>query len=153
MNYEDFQEIYNEDRHSLSDLIRQGEIPFDLCLEAHGRMGLPILLQSSMLVHPDCDKIFFKINFKTINSKGGAIVRKLVLPTAPILRELECIQTVINSKEATVEDILSYWFDGNKDFDLLFTNPHIPKELKDRAYELTGNEKLLPKEAQDIFLF
>jgi len=155
MDFEEFKELFDSDRHALSDLIKAGEIPFDLCLEAHGRMSLPKLLQVSMLVHPDCDKIFFKLNYYQISMKVGTIVRHSILPFAKALRFLECIQVAVSSDEPTIESIMNAYQTGNasESFLMLIKNPYIPTELKNELYNVTGDETLLSTEAKDIFIF
>jgi len=155
MDFKEFKELFDSDKHALSDLIKEGEIPFDLCLEANGRMVLPKLLLVSMLVHPDCDKIFFKLNYYNIIMKAGTVARHSILPFAKALRFLECIQVVVSSDEPTVESIMDAYQTGNarESFLLLIKNPYIPVELKNKLFDVTGDESLLSTEAKDIFIF
>lgn len=153
MDYKDFEKLFKEDIHVLSDLIKNGDIPFELCQEAHGRLFLPSLLQISMLVHPDCTPIYFNVNYPFIIKRAGILARKAVLPYARVLKNIESIAVVVGSKEPTIKSIMDEFYFSNGKFQLLFRNPYISDEFKNEAYIFTGDESLLSSEAKDIFLF
>jgi len=153
MNYEDFLELFESDRHELSDLIRKGEVPFDICLEANGRMSLPLLLLTSMLVHPNCTEVFFNVNYGSIVNKSGQVAKQSVLPKAKVLENLSCIQTAVKAKEPTIESIIKEWDNMYNIFKQLFKNPYIPRELKSEGYKLTKDDRLLDASVRDTFIF
>ncbi len=155
MDFEEFETLFREDRHSLSDLIKDGDIPFDLCLEAHGRMNLPPLHLSAMLVHPDCEPFFFKSNFGALLMKVGGMLNTTVIPNTPLMSDLECVQKVMNSKLPTVESIIAtFEIYSHKDkVNLLFDNPHLNQDLKMAAYDTTGDLRLVHNDAKEMFLF
>jgi len=152
-NTDDFYIEFQKDRHALSDKISKGEIPFNLCLEGHGRFGFPPLLLWAMMMHPNCTIEFFKNNYPRLSKSQGSIFKAKVLPEAKILENLEAIQVVVDADEPTVDSIMSKYSMCLKDFLQMSKNPFLDKEIIIKIYENNGDVSILPEELKDMFIF
>jgi len=153
MNIDEFYLEFQNDRHSLSDRISKGEIPFDLCLEGHGRYGFPPLLLWAMMIHPKCTINFFRSNYPQLSKSQGSIFKVKVLPNAKVLENLEAIQVVVDAEEPTVDSIMSKYSMYLNHFLQMSKNPFLHKEIIIKIYEINGDDSILPEELKDMFIF
>jgi hypothetical protein len=153
MNYQKFIDLKESDIHSLSDIIKKGEIPFKTLLEYSEKTSFPPLLVISSLQHPDCTLEYFKNTYGPLVKKTGTLAVNSISKNAPILNKLEAIGMVVFSKESTIESIKEQYSLRKDTFRILVSNSHINEEFKVLYYELTGDATYLPQTAQDLFIF
>lgn len=153
MTKEEFKELMSDDVHSLADLIREGEFEFEFLQNIEKEITIPKIILGAILTHPDCTPQYFLENYRIYKKGVGMTGDRVVLPYAKVLENIEVIADVVKSKEPTIKSIIETYEWKKATLKQIAINPHSPSELKTALYNKTGDESLIPPEAQEMFIF
>ena len=153
MTKEEFKELLSEDPHSVADLIREGEFTFDFLEEMDIYLKFPKIIMGAVLSHPDCTSEFFIKKYSYYRVGSGIAGDSLVLPSAKVLENLEVIASVVGADEPTISSIFERYESKRATFRSIALNPYVSIDFKTGIYEMTGDERVLPKTAKDLFIF
>jgi len=156
MKFDDFKNMIESDPHFLSYKIKNGKISFSsLTIWLTKIENIHPLIEVSYVMHPECTLYAFKKTYTNLLKTPSTIYKfkSTILSNAHIFNNMDAIAFILNVQKTDKMTIKAVYPENRSVFRKLVENPHINTTFKIIFYELTGDEKYLPLDAVDIFLF
>ena len=154
MDFTEFNKLIEDDPHLLSYKIKKGKMSFSSLTKWLNKVKNVPLIDVAYVMHPDCTLGAFKKTYKDLlKTPNIHRFKSTILLNARIFNNMDAIAFILNVKNTEDLTIKSSYPLERTAYKNLVKNPHINPTFKIIYYDLTGDEKFLPSEATDIFLF
>lgn len=151
----EFDNMLVNDVHSLADMIRNNKLTFDFLISVIDNYSdLPKIIYGELLNHKDCTPEFFMNSYIQFRiSAGDTVLNTMILPKAKVLENIDVIAFILGATTPDIDTIAEKYEMNKIKFKFLASNPHVPTDFKMMVFAKTGDTKILPNTAQELFIF